>query len=206
MPSTMTELLKTKDEARNSQWEMSFLDTIQTTKLALLDETPQPGPDGKPYLLVATENGTENSVQIFNWLKKRGIGMVVNPESHFPDYIFTYGMIWNFFERGLFVEQQTPFQKTPKGDVVSGEPSEEFLPKYVRNFLKEFLLSSGVYSPKITVLGKDIKFDLVFSLESLGAPPKNEHRGILEALAWFLPNHYSLSIASEKTISSFRPL
>jgi hypothetical protein len=50
------------------------------------------------------------------------------------------------------------------------------------------------------------KFDLAFSLDSLGNPTADEHNGLAEAIAWFLPAHYSIALVSEKVITGFQPL
>src|SRR5690606_13470381 len=138
---------------------------------------------------------TEPTVRILDWLATRGIGMVINGQKEIPDYIFPYGMIWNWKERGQFVSQA---EKVHTGkvsfkageEVLAGGPTPEYLPGYVRQILNQFLKSQGVKEPKVLVLSRDKKhFDLCFSLESLGFPPEHEHRGIAEALAWFLPQH-----------------
>ena len=49
-------------------------------------------------------------------------------------------------------------------------------------------------------------YDLAFSLESLGNPPDKEHIGILEALSWFFPTHYSLMLISQKGLPLFTEL
>jgi hypothetical protein len=40
----------------------------------------------------------------------------------------------------------------------------------------------------------------------LGNPPEREHEGIAEAIAWFLPNHYSVVLISEKGLPTFSAL
>jgi hypothetical protein len=60
---------------------------------------------------------------------------------------------------------------------------------------------------RVLVMGPNQQqFDFCFSMESLGAPPAQEHRGILEAIAWFLPAHYSLMLVSEKDLPKFESL
>ena len=41
----------------------------------------------------------DNSIE---WLSDKGVGMVVNPTKGVPDYVFTYGMLWNYRERAQF--------------------------------------------------------------------------------------------------------
>ena len=69
-----------------------------------MNEEPQNGPDGWPYLLVRTSaEAAEPFARVVEWLAGRGIGLVVNPHKMVPDYVFTYGMLWNYIETGRFV-------------------------------------------------------------------------------------------------------
>jgi hypothetical protein len=206
----LNNLCRQPDSARDNDWERAFFEALTDSKVQVPQSEPQVGPDGWPYLYVETNpQATEPSVRILDWLSTRGIGLVVNGNKEVPDYIFPYGMIWNWKERGEFISTS---QKINTGrvtfkageEIIAGGPTPEYLPVYVRQILNQFLKSQGVKEPKILVLSKDKKhFDLCFSLESLGSPPDHEHRGIAEALAWFLPQHYSLMLISEKGLPEF---
>src|SRR5690606_22017578 len=88
--------------------------------------------------------------------------------------------------------------------IAAGAPTEKYLPTYVRKIVREFLRDQNVLAPKILMLSPDGQhYDLAFSLESLGNPPATEHQGIAEALAWFLPPHYSLVLTSEQGLPDF---
>lgn len=209
----LTHLCQQPDNARDNDWERAFFHALADAKVQVAQPEPQVGPDGWPYLYVQTlGTGAEPMVRILDWLSSRGIGLVVNGQKEIPDYIFPFGMIWNWKERGEFL---SPAGRVSTGrvqlkagtEVLAGAPTPEFLPTYVRQILYQFLRSQGVKEPKILVLSQDKKhFDLCFSLESLGSPPDHEHRGIAEALAWFLPQHYSLLLISEKGLPGFLAL
>jgi hypothetical protein len=209
----LQDLLKIPDPQRDHNWENHFFDELLKSKVRLLDEGPQVGPDQWPYLMIETgEGGDEPILHVLNWLHDKGIGLVVNPQKEYPDYVFPWGMIWNFRETQLFRLNQAPI---PQGAVelkneqglIAGPPNPKYLPDYVRKILRQFFLDQGLMSVKVLVVSQDGQhFDLAFSLESLGQPPKNEHAGILEALSWFLPGHYSLLLVSEKEIQGFVPL
>jgi hypothetical protein len=208
----LSDLIQTPESQRDENWENQFLHTLTESKLQLVSEDPQFGPDGWPYLIAKTENGSEPSQKILQWLSQKGIGLVVNADKEMPDYILTYGMIWSFKETGRF------FQKIeePKSGKVelsmssiahAGTPNPSYLPDYVRGILREFLRDQGVIAPKILVLSQDRKnYDLAFSLESLGNPPETEWPGIAEAIGWFLPPHYSIVLISEKDLPPFGAL
>jgi hypothetical protein len=207
---TLLDLFRKNESLRNPEWENAVLGQLPHATGSLLSETPQVGPDRWPYLFISVdEDSKEPLFRIFTWLKERGIGLAINPLKGTPDFVLNYGMIWNFCERGQFISptgflggQQVQFFEGEK--VLAGPPDEKFLPSYVRKIVRQFLNEQGVPSPKIIVISKDRQiYDIAFSLESLGFPPETEHRGILEALSWFFPLHYSLTLLSEKDLPGF---
>ena len=208
----LSDLIQTPESQRDENWENQFLQTLTESNLQLLSEDPQFGPDGWPYLIARTENGTEPSQKILQWLSQKGIGLVVNPDKEMPDYILTYGMIWSFKETGRFFQKiEEPkagkIELSMKSIAHAGTPSPAYLPEYVRQILREFFRDQGVIAPKVLVLSQDKQnYDLAFSLESLGNPPENEWPGIAEAIGWFLPPHYSIVLISEKDMPPFGPL
>ena len=136
--------LKVKDVDRNHAWQEQFLKLVPSSYVTVLSPEPQQGPDGMPYFLVQMkENSKEPLIKLLNWLAEKGIGLVVHPEKDYPDYIFTYGMIWYFKETHFFLN---PHKKDPPQniEIVIGQPSKEFLPLYVRRILKQFFLDQGV--------------------------------------------------------------
>lgn len=201
------------DIARDEEWEQAFFQAFLDGKIEVPKSEAQVGPDGWPYLYVTTSpKATEPAIRLLDWLSTRGMGLVVNGQKETPDYIFPYGMVWNWKQRGQFI---TPSENVNTGSVelkpgqqiMAGPPSVDHLPPYVCNILVQFLKGQGVTEPKVLMISHDHKnYDLAFSLESLGSPPTHEHRGIAEALAWFLPQHYSLMLVSEKGLPDFVPL
>ena len=215
----LAEHLKTKEEDRNQAWDETFFKLVSESQLSVLTEDPQQGPDGWPYLICETATATpvarEDSAQkIFHWLSTRGIGLVINPRrTPYPDYVFSYGMIWSFRETGYFIKYQNILNDKqlvidPNTPIKAGAPSEEYLPNYVRSVLKDFFRDQTVFDPKVLMISTDSgkNYDMCFSLESLGNPPETEHEGILEAIAWFLPPHYTLAVVSEKGLPEFTSL
>jgi hypothetical protein len=209
-------------EDRDEAWEGEFLQALPQAQVHVLRPEPQEGPDNWPYLLISTEEGADDPItNVIGWLCSRGIGLVINPQKPIPDFVLSYGMLWNFRERGEFLSSAHPqnesnekpqsrserFEIKPGQQLYAGPPSESYLPKYVRTVLKQFLADQGVFSPKVLMISEDQKnFDLCFSIESLKSPPAHEHKNIAEALSWFLPPHYTLSLVSEKMVSGFQPL
>lgn len=202
-------LVQLPESSRDDRWEKQFLDSIRQMKVQVLNsgETAR-GPDGWPYLRVSTSGGDESFEKVVQWLAGRGIGLVVNPHKMVPDYVFTYGMLWNFIETGLFVSA-LPLSATAGSTEVGGEgrpvvgpPTDQFLPPYVRSILKELLVGHGFQEPKILVAtNKDYsENDLVLANETVGALDPSEQKHLAEALSWFLPLHYSIVFASEQNL------
>jgi len=212
--------LLTKEEERNQSWDEGFFKLFSESSLLILADDPQQGPDGWPYLLCETttepkteDNKIDSAQKILHWLSTRGIGLVVNPKKlPYPDYIFSYGMIWSFRETGYFIKyQNTNTNKQividKNSEIMTGPPSREYFPTYVRSLIKDFLRDQNVLDARVLMISTDGEnYDLCFSLESLGSPPEAEHEGILEAFSWFLPPHYSVAVVSEKIFHGFASL
>lgn len=209
----LLELTNVPDLERNPSWENQFFQALSEGNLKLLTAEPQTGPDNWPYLLAETgEDATESTSNIIRWLAERGIGLVINPRKEYPDYVFSYGMLWSFKETGYFFK---PVSDKANGsvefevnsNVQAGPPTDEYLPGYVRKILKDFFRDQGILAPKVLVMSQDGEnYDLAISLESLGNPPDTEHEGIAEAIGWFLPPHYSILLIGEQGLPPFYDL
>lgn len=212
----LRELCLVKDSLRDRSWENNFLHQLSQSNLNLLSADPQTGPDGWPYLFAeVSDSSAESAQKILRWLSEKGIGLVINPNKAMPDYILSFGMVWSFRETGYFFKmaEKSDSAFNSQGDFEQqkvldfGDASEVYLPGYVRKVLKDFFRDQGLLQPKILLLSYDKKnYEIVFSLESLGNPPENEHAGIAEAISWFLPPHYEIVLASEKKLPTFFPL
>lgn len=209
------ELLKTEIRDRGDDWETAFLTALPQAKVRVMKPEPSEGPDHWPYMMIesGSENDDDQMHNVLNWLSTRGIGAVINPMKPAPDYVLTYGMIWNYRERGEFLTKQETEGKAGRFEIQDGQqlyvgnPTEQYFPKYARSIVKQFLADQGAFTPKILLVSQDnVNFDLCFSIESLKSPPVHEHANIAEALSWFFPAHYHISLMSEKVVSGFQPL
>ena len=216
MQTTLEEILAVPVDERDEAWELSLLRLLPKASARVLSPEPTQGPDHMPYLMVAAGDGQpsdDNMMNILGWLSTRGIGLVLNPQKPMPDYVMSYGMVWNFRERGEILTQNGrmptgSFEIAAGQEVLTGNPSESYLPKYARSLIKQFLMDQGMLAPKILMASfdKGENYDLCFSVESLKSPPVEEHNAIAEALAWFLPAHYSVSLVTEKVLPGFQPV
>jgi hypothetical protein len=215
----LSELLNTPEESRDQSWENAFFVSLSQSQLKLLFDEPKYGPEGWPYLLTQTTenedpvNQFEDFYKLIGWLSERGIGLVVNPAKQYPDYVFSYGMVWHYRETGLFYRPIDELKKSGKFELETktlksfGPPTEKFFPSYVRKILRDFFQQQTAPSPRILVWSEDnINFELAFSLESLGHPPEHEHKGILDAISWFMPPHYQMTLVSEVGLPEFSEL
>lgn len=191
---------------------VEFFAQLLKKPVRLLTPDPQQGPEGFPYLLVTTHQEGDQFIDLLKWCADKGVGIVINPTETSADYIFTYGMIWNFFLRGEFITESTSSTETRselefnnQQTVLTAVPNESYWPLPARKIFKEFLLQQGIYTPRCLLILDHVApgdVDLCFSLESLGQPPIAEQKGILEAFAWFFPLHYSLAFVHEKHLSA----
>jgi hypothetical protein len=206
-------LIQQPESRRDDAWEAHFLDGLIPRKVDVEATEPTPGPDGWPYLRirVAAAEGGEPFHRVVRWLAGRGIGLVVNSHKMMPDYVFTYGMIWNFIETGRFVmppPPPAPADAPAPGPRLMGAPTPKYLPPYVREILREFLKHQGFAAPRVLVITTSDyrQTDLTFSTESLNDLPESGHKVLAEALHWFLPQHYAIQFLSEVGLPAFTPL
>ena len=217
--SSLQSHLQVNEDNRDHAWDELFFKLLSDSDLTILTEDPQQGPDGWPYLIAEThataiaEGKTDSAQKILHWLSTRGIGLVVNPrQMPYPDYVFSYGMIWSFRETGYFMKytelnESKQLIVDPNMTIKTGPPSAEYFPDYVKQVVKDFFRDQSVFDPKVLMISTDGKiYDLCFSLESLGSPKEEEHEGVLEALSWFFPPHYTLALVSEKNLPAFLSL
>ena len=156
----------------------------------------------------------EGVASLLHWLKGRGIGLCINPQKKLPDYLFTYGMLWHYEYQGSFLkrplnkedllQEQEKVTFSPNERIYVANPFPHSIPEKPRCILRSFLQEQGLSEPKVLLISKDgVSYDLAFSLDSLGFPPRSEYKGIAEALSWFLPLHYSVLFLEEKLFPPF---
>lgn len=208
----LNELVQVPFESRELDWEQSFIKELLSSSLHIVDSEPLNGPDGWPYLHARIQNeSSEPCARILNWLSQKGIGLLIDhgDNQEYPDYVLSWGMVW-YLNRFQKLEFNLPSLSDKNVEIdwneVNrwGEPNEDYLPTSVKKMLREFFNQQEVLTPRYLVFTLDGKnFDIAFSIESLGNPPENEHQGLLEAISWFLPPHYSLMLLSEKNSPPF---
>ncbi len=201
----LNENLKVNSGLRDDAWEKDFLRAFVNSTLYLTDENVQIGPDGWPYLFI-TEDGTQKhvskdtAINLIQWAYEHGVGLVLNGSKERPDYIFHFGLIWNFIHNKFFIKDQI-VQTPPNAPIYVAEVSEDILPQHAIHFIKDYIKSAGIEEPRGALISRDkLNYEFALSLESLGNPPKQEHEGIARGIGWFLPNHMPVVLVYEEKL------
>lgn len=185
---------------RDVKWEAKLFDAVADHPIFLVEDQPFQGPDGFSYMHISSEKGTEiNKDDFFKWCFESGVGLVLNlKEKKAPDFVFNYGMIWNFIWRGDFINE-VPKDLKETDQTYVHEVSEGFLPKNVRENIKNFLDMNNVKGAKLTLLsgGDQTAYELLWYFPELQDSDEKDQMALLEAISWFLPLDYRIAWADE---------
>lgn len=199
---TLSDYLAVNSGLRDQTWESDFFRSLVKSKIFILDDSVQIGPDGWPYMFI-TDDGKakhaseDTALNVIQWAYENGVGLALNPNKEKPDYVFHYGMIWNFVHNKFFVND-TVVETPPNAPIYVAQVSEDIVPQQAVNFIKDYIKSAGIDEPRAALISRDkINYDFALSLESLGNPPKEEHEGIARGIGWFLPNHLPVVLIFE---------
>lgn len=199
---SLSEYLVVNSGLRDEQWEQDFLKVFVFTKVYVVEESVQIGPDGWPYLYLTDDKNkahkSEDTVNnLIQWAYENGVGLVLNADKERPDYVFHYGMIWNFVHNKYFVKDEI-VNTPPNAPIYIAQVSEDLVPKHALNFIKDYIKSAGIDDPRCALISRDkLNYDFAVSIESIGNPPKKEHEGIARGIGWFLPNHLPVALVYE---------
>ncbi|MCC6137899.1 MAG: hypothetical protein IT287_04655 [Bdellovibrionaceae bacterium] len=204
---SLNTLLAVKSKLRDGEWEESFFATLGAGNIRVLSENPQEGPEGFPYLLTTSygQDYDEPFTKVAHWCADTGVGIVLNPTEDGEDYLFTFGMLWNYKYRGEFYSQWTHEETEASApQMVIRKITDVFWPEKPRKIFKEFLIHQSILRPRVCLFSKSASSDpeLGISLECLGNPPQRERAQLLEAFSWFFPRHYALVLVSEADIGT----
>lgn len=227
-------LLSVPLSERNDIWKEQFYKLIDTASLSLPDENVFVGPDGFPYLLLnIPEPGQQyhsySLRTVLGHCLENGLGLVIaRGDMSKPEWVFPFGMLWCFKEFGKLevpadekirgeLLNETPAGRLSKEvveesrQVMVGQPSEEYLPEYVRqvirNFVTQRLNITDVQAFLLMDPAAEPTQSLVFSIFPDQFANENEYGAVLSMLRWYLPTHYGLAgIARDAEIgNAFTP-
>ena len=196
----ITQLIETPSAKRDSAWEQSFLNSFSESELYLRSDEPFLGPDGFSYMDVSTSEGAHKLKleDFMSWCGHAGVGLVVNLKANkTPDYVFSYGMVWNYLLRQTFLNEE-PEQSSPESDTLMVHKIlEGYLPQYVRENIKDFLVSNKIEDTKIGLVSRGDKtaYEILWYFPKNKDLSENDQKALLESIAWFLPLDYKMALA-----------
>lgn len=216
----LNSLLEVPFEKREQNWVDSFLGAVDQANLKLGSPEVVMASDGFPYIQLQNVNTDEN-FQAFVINKQlptilmQGFGVVINPQNERPDWVFSYGDIVNYELNDTFYTEDSIFSNNKEQIVINqdeqiliGTPSDNILPKYLRNQLRGFLKHMGIETPKAMLIArnyqdeKEVKQDLVFNFTPPQLGDEKVFAQISHTLGWLLPKHYSVLFVEEASIEN----
>ncbi len=185
---------------RGVKWEESLFKAVADSPIFLVKNQPFQGPDGFSYMHISSKLGIKiNKNDFFKWCFKFGIGLVLNlQDKKTPDFVFNYGMVWNFLYKGTFINTVSPDLKE-SSDTYVHEISKSFLPKEVRKNIRIFLNINKITKAQLTLVsgGAKAAYELLWYFPELKKLEEKEQIALLKAISWFLPLDYRLAWADE---------
>jgi hypothetical protein len=220
-------LMTTPRDLRDDAWRAAFLEAIVDASMASKTEQVVRGPDGFPYFVLVKPPVAQAFTpfcvsHILGHCTSSGIGIVIEPTENEADWVFTYGDLFSLRAYGSFhgdpIDQEES-AAAPKievleqdRNVMTGSPSEEFLPAWARRVIAGFLKSAAkIESPGVLVMVDPSRAparNLVFNIHPEDFSSHDEFQQIMNAIGWFLPVKRSCVAVSRKTFepSDFIPL
>lgn len=200
--SELNQICSEPPSKRDADWERRLFESIQNSPLFLLEEEPFQGPDGFSYMNLSSKEGTEIQKEDFlNWSLHAGVGWVLNlKEAQAPDFVFNYGMVWNFLVRGTFVNEEKALPPESASPVLVHEIVSGYFPQEVRENMNNFLKANGIGEAEVTLIshGADTDYELLFYFPKDQGREEKDKKTLLEALSWFLPLNYNLAWAKAR--------
>jgi len=196
--SELNKLCDIKQNGRDSEWEKAFLKAFSSSEVFLKNEEPFQGPDGFSYMELSTAEGEKVDKKDFlPWCAHAGVGLVVNlKKNQTPDYVFNYGMVWNYLLRGIFLNDESDNSKESlKGSkVLVHKIMEGYLPQYARENIRDFLALNKIFNCKIGLIsrGEGTSYEILWYVPEGENWSDKDQKTLMEALSWFLPLNYQV--------------
>ncbi len=214
----LVDLCSVPHERRDDRWFHEFMENLPLASFRTTEQQVLTGPDGFPYLhLELPEPGVQFQCyvidnMVYDFLLTNGLGVAINPSKEQPDWVLTYGDIFNYaIKKDFYNKDNTYFNTSGENQLVPtemdnnvmvGQPSEFILPAPARAVMRSFLEYKQVKDPKVLLMttttpeGREAQ-DLVFNLTPGDFASEEAFRATAQQLQWFLPRHYSLAFFGE---------
>jgi hypothetical protein len=219
------ELFSVPKDQRDEKWKTDFFTVFPEATLRFTsEEQVKLEADGLPYAQLSLPIPGEpfqalTLTELIPWISETGIGVVFHDPDGEPGWVLTYGQIWSYREFGHFelpLEEAIPHEEmqveNPE-DVLVYQPTDEYLPMYVRKQIKHFMTEALQIpdEPSMLVMfqqhPKPIT-SLVFSLFAEDFQTEEEFMNILYIMSWFLPTNYAVAGISKESplVNEMKPL
>lgn len=218
--SLISNLLDIKFSDRDEQWRDDFLANVSKASFCLAKPEVSLLSDGYPYLqfiqYIPSENRKAASItSSLEHILTEGFGVSIKTSINNIDWVFSYGDLVNFYLNNEFYTDESIFSKNTDNikiqegeSILVGQPSETILPPFVRSQLREYLLYSGIKSPKVMLIAKNyeneelVSQDLVFNITPEHFKNKKQYYEVMHTIEWFLPKHYSFLGVEESSVDN----
>jgi len=209
----VTGLLQVDKGKRDEPWRLAFHQHVQTASFECGEPHIMTGPGGFSFFVLKTpEQGRSFEAICIHDLKgfllEKGLGVAINPTDTGAEWLFSYGDIVNLHINNGFImdtatadiqhiEMTKRVEVIKKGeDIMLAQPSGKYLPAPARTAIKKCLHEKGIKAPKILLLcrkkdGRMIE-ELAFNIYPADFPSVQQRDEAMQAIAWFLPSHYSV--------------
>jgi hypothetical protein len=218
------ELFLAPQEKRDDEWKNTLLQNVADASFTCGNPQVIQGPDGFPYFqLLMPEPYKSFTCYVIkhmndDFLLKQGVGAAIfKQNSKQPEWVFSYGDLLNYHLNKEFYSDLTRKNASTtevlqeKEEILTGQPSEQFLPKVTRDLIRQMMEHNQIRDMKLLLMMRkksgNMTQELVFNLEP-GRFQNQEHfDAIMRAISWFLPRHYSFCAMKESSLEkSFEPL
>jgi hypothetical protein len=209
----LAELMAVAPDKRDEQWLQRFYAAVPDASLVAGNPQVEQGPDGFPYFQLAMPDPGEFTpfcvTHVLDNCLQHGMGIALFDNARRkgePAWVFTYGSLLSFKLYGAFdgdpseprassVAPEAASDESRK--VLTGAPSESFLPAYARKAMGDFFRRALQHPDPRVALVVDPRLSPMrnlmvnVTLEDYGGDEK-KMRGALYYLSWFLPSSYGL--------------
>lgn len=210
---TIANLLQVPASKRNDFWHSEFNAAIVNASFA--SGTPQvvEGPDGFPYFKLQMPESKKpfnpfSLLSIREHVLTNGYGVALSVDGNQIVWSIPHGAMVNLHLYGeLFsTPDQTGLAETEvlekETTVLTGQPSEEYLPSTTRAVLKDFLNAQGISDPKVVLMMREKSeastSELVFNIYAEDFETDEQFVALMHRLRWFLPQHYVVTALEKK--------
>jgi len=191
---------------RDAVWKKQFLDNVAEASFRCRDPQLITGPDGFPYFALDLPEPYKEfqcfvvKHMIDDFILAKGCGIVFEAEPASAQWVFSYGDLLNFHLSGQFYSEENASstdEEEPKGTVLLGQPSENFLPKAARAVLRSYLAAYQATNPRVLLMTRQNQptpsQELIFELDETQFATPELHDQARQRISWFLPRHYRYS-------------